>query len=643
MNRKVLEAGVSAIGGVIYPKEGGLDHNLAATMSNALRHRGEAADVILPDSGTAFFFRYHHCGIYQPGVTIADPIFVLADGRARVAGHGVLWGDALSDYIYSAYQENGADFLADLDGGFAVCIYDRSTRNVLLSRDMFARRPLYYAYQQGHFWFASEIKAILSDPLFKRSVNTASLAQQLTYRGNFGPETLFQDVFKVVPGFYVEGSIGSGDSEPSLELHFNLKTASVKKHRASAKYYEQSLWTNLCQNIRDQCNSGTLHAGLLMSGGIDSALIASAQPACGLTNTVAISCGYSDPDAHLYDETAMAQENAQRYGLSCQNVTIDAADDLLGLFRRTVFNTEEPPRTFISLSTARALEQFQGQLNVLMTGTCADILFGEQSLYDTPIYGLRKRCPAVVWKLFRRSLPLFRHIPKLRGYAAWVKRGDVASMKEYLLLNQRTNANLRGLTNSLVPETCAPHTSQIYEAIKGFAPEDEYTLVGTLMLAHCFNEMFEQIGSHNGVDIIHPFQSQSMYELSLQMPYRGKIARKHTKPYLRELAAKRYSKEFAYREKTRFSSPGTLWLRASSQLQEAAYQLAEPTARIGYYLDRHAIRGLVDEYKSELASGQLKQSTSQLIYTLIGLEIWLETFISKEQPAFNDQSLTVCG
>ena len=629
---------MSAIGGVVCFRKDNLEHNLTAVMSAVLAHRGETQTLVSPDAATAFFYRNKRSSVYQAGVTQSDSIYVLADGRARTPEHLVLSGQELSDYIHAAYQKEGVQALAGLDGGFAVCIYNTRTGEIVLGRDMFARRPLYYAHQEGRFWFASEVKAILSDPQFKRRVSTANLAQQLTYRGNWGPHTLFQDVFKVVPGFVVTGTIGA---IASLNIHFNLKAQPLKKIRAGVSHFTQPLWRRLCQNITDQftgAKCANLRPGLLMSGGIDSALIGAAQRQCGLYNTTAISCGYSDPEASECDETFGAQQNAKRHGLTSQSVTIDAQDDLMALLHRTVLSTEEPPRTFISLATERALEQLQGELDVLMTGTCADILFGEQTQHDMPIYGARKRCPVMLWKLLRRTMPFIQRIPRLRGYVAWFNRGDVASMKQYLLRNQQVNEDLRDLIDGPEPECSAAHIDQIEPYLKELHAEDEYTLVGTLMFAHCFNEMFESIGSHNGVDVIHPFQSNSLHRLSLQMPYRNKVSRNHTKPCLRELAAEHYSKKFAYQQKTKFASPGTVWFAKSLQLQAAAHRLAKPDARIAQYLNGHAIQRLVNRYQDEVTSGELSQQTSHLIYTLVGFEVWLNTFFPQKNQMTKDNA-----
>jgi asparagine synthetase B (glutamine-hydrolysing) len=158
------------------------------------------------------------------------------------------------------------------------------------------------------------------------------------------------------------------------------------------------------------------------------------------------------------------------------------------------------------------------------------------------------------------------------------------------------------------------------------AAEDEYTLVDTLLYAHCWNELFEQIASHAGLDAIHPFQTQECYQLSLRMPYKGKIARKFTKPYLRALAAKLFSSELAYSPKKIFSSPGQQWLTESSKLQEFVHQLADLEAKIGAYVNREALLQQLKEFNAKVKSCSLDQYTAQFIYTLIGFEIWLQKY-----------------
>jgi asparagine synthetase B (glutamine-hydrolysing) len=264
----------------------------------------------------------------------------------------------------------------------------------------------------------------------------------------------------------------------------------------------------------------------------------------------------------------------------------------------------------------------------MATGTFADILFGEAIQYDTPIYGVRKKLPNFLLWFIRQCLPIAVKIPKLKGYANWFRRGDVSSMKQYLLLNERVNSDFRGLLPECDMNRCAPRMDEVEKEMcrVSLAAEDEYTLVDTLLYAHCWNELFERIGSHYGVDVIHPFQTQELYRLSLCMPYKGKIARKFTKPYLRALAASLFSPELAYSQKQIFSSPGRQWLMESSALQKFVNQLASPQAKIGMYVNREALLQQLKEFNEKVKSCSLDQYTAQFIYTLIGFEIWLQKY-----------------
>ncbi|MDQ2077574.1 asparagine synthase-related protein [Marinimicrobium sp. ABcell2] len=614
---------MSGFGGVVYPAGETVPESCVGGMSASLAHRGDADVQLHPCSHAGFFVRQNSSGVYKASIHSSDTMTVVADGHVHgTDGRNLLGSQSLAEFVHAAYLEDGLAFLDDMDGGFAICLYDHRSERVTLIRDMFARRPLYYGIQDGRFWFASEISPITQAPDFTQEVNVSNLPQQLTYRGNFGPETLFKDIYKAIPGFCAKGKVGS---KPTL--HFYANVPKKPKLRLSARIYGEKIWTRLVTNVRASLSGGeNLKTGLLLSGGTDSALLAKAQMECDLTNPLAVSCGYSEPDALDNDETHIAEQNALLCELPFKSTLTSSNDDLLSLLRRIVLATEEPPRTFIAIPIEKTLSAVQNDVDCLMTGTFADALFGEEKQYDTPIYGFRNWLPERSRNLIRKLLPALRKIPRVRGYAAWFKRGDVDSMQEYLLKHERFNGTLRGLVEDPELAKCAPHISQVREAIADFNPEDEYTLTDHIMYGHCWNELFEQLSSQHGIDVVHPFQGRALYDLSLEMPYRGKICRKHTKPYLRALTARLFSPEFAYREKTKFSSPGVVWLSESQQLQDFVYTLSSPKAKIREYLNGDAINAIIARYREQVSIGRLKNATCQLVYTLIGLELWLDCY-----------------
>lgn len=624
---------MSALAGVIH--SGYTPEQLSATiekMDSTLTHRGNRSlEPIILDHA-AFQGRYHDKGVFETDIYHENDFVVIVDGnihntREIIISHQFPETKSIAKIVFALYQEMGVLMLNQLQGSFAIAVYNISNNEILLCRDMFASRPLYFASQNGDFWFASEIKAILSDKKFERSVNQKMLPQELTYRGGFGPDTLFSDIYKVTPGFYFFGDINT-----QLECKIFIAPSIPRKIHSSADAYGERIWSLLGENIKKQLRVKTkpsIRTGLFLSGGIDSSLIALKQQELGVENLIAMSCGYSDIEADNYDETNIAKKNAQFCSMDYRNMLSGSNDDLLGALENVIFETEEPARTFISIPIERSLNQAKGDFDCLLTGVFADVFFGEGMQYDTPVYGFRKNAPKLVISTIRFLLPLLKKIPRIRGYAAWFERGDVNSMKEYLLVHTKFNGNLRGLVKNPDIKQCAPHLDQLYEIIEGMSPEDEYTIVDTLMYAYCWNELFEQIASQYSMDVVHPFESESLYKLSLEMPYKGKIARNYTKPYLRALAAKMFSPEFAYMEKHIFASPGAIWLRNSTQLRNYALGLKNKASNIHKYLSTSAILEVIEEYEKQLELKKIESSTCQLIFTLIGLEVWLKIFFDE--------------
>lgn len=624
---------MSALAGVIH--SGYTPEQLSATiekMDSTLSHRGNRSlEPIILDHA-AFQGRYHDKGVFETDIYHENDFIVIVDGnihntREIIISHQFPETKSIAKIVFALYQEMGVLMLNQLQGSFAIAVYNISNNEILLCRDMFASRPLYFASQNGHFWFASEIKAILSDKKFERSVNQKMLPQELTYRGSFGPDTLFSDIYKVTPGFYYIGDINM-----QLEGKLFLKPSIPGKIYSSADAYGERIWSLLGENINKQLREKakpSTRIGLFLSGGIDSSLIALKQQELGAENTIAMSCGYTDIDAANYDETNTAREIASFCSMKYRNIYTGSNDDLLGVLENVVFEIEAPARTFISMPIEHSLNETKGDIHCLLTGTLADLFLGERVQYDTPIYGFRKKSPKLLLSFIRLLLPALKKIPKIKGYAAWFERGDVSSMKEYILKNEKFNGSLCGLVEDPDIKQCAPHLNQLYEAIQGISPEDEYTIVYLLMYDYNWNELFEQIASQYSIDVVHPFQSESFHKLSLEMPYKGKITRKHTKPYLRALAAKKISPELAYDKKMAFSSPGAVWLRDSIQLQKFVFELKNKASRIHKYLNTSAILEVIEEYETQLERKKIERNTSQLIFTLISLEIWLKTFFDE--------------
>ena len=167
-------------------------------------------------------------------------------------------------YLYEEYGEKGFE---RLNGIFAFGIYDKRNRCLILARDHFGVKPLYYTCVNGSLIFGSEIKAILQYPDVKKELDYEAFNSFLTFRYNPSPQTLFKGVKKLFPGHYLKVSL---EGAVELKSYWNYKPATntgITEGEAIEEY--QRL---LEQAVRRQLVSD-VPVGLLLSGGVDSAVI----------------------------------------------------------------------------------------------------------------------------------------------------------------------------------------------------------------------------------------------------------------------------------------------------------------------------------------------------------------------------------
>lgn len=111
-------------------------------------------------------------------------------------------GGSDTEVILRGYLEWGEGVIQRLRGMFALAIWDRTRRRLLLARDRLGKKPLVYGWHQGRLYFASEAKAILAWPGFPRRADLAAIHDYLTFQAVPAPATAFQGIFRLPPAHY---------------------------------------------------------------------------------------------------------------------------------------------------------------------------------------------------------------------------------------------------------------------------------------------------------------------------------------------------------------------------------------------------------------------------------------------------------
>ena len=173
-----------------------------------------------------------------------------------------------TEVIIHGYEEYGNKLFNDLRGMFAFIIYDIKNQEIVGVRDHFGIKPFYYYKTDSELLFASEIKAMLKHPDFKKEVNKKALKMYLIFQYSVFEETFFKNVYKLKPGHYFKYK----DGKMEINKYFQV---SYEKSNESYETLKEGLKKELEQSIHYHQITSDVEVGSYLSGGVDSSYVAS--------------------------------------------------------------------------------------------------------------------------------------------------------------------------------------------------------------------------------------------------------------------------------------------------------------------------------------------------------------------------------
>jgi asparagine synthase (glutamine-hydrolysing) len=368
-----LPAGATAV-------EADLDAMLAA-----LRHRGPDGEgrYLSPD-------RRYQAGFRRLAIidlaTGAQP-FVETDGGRVLMGNGEIYNylelrAELPAYPYRSTGDmevvlpltarHGDGFVHRLNGMYALALYERAPRRLLLVRDRLGIKPLYWARPAGGgVLFASEIKALFASGLIVPAVDEAAVSAYLAHGYVPGPATLFKGVRKLLPGHLL-----AADDSGKVVVESYWRPAPAPDLPADGDAVAEAVAALLSDSVRLQLRSDVPVAALL-SGGIDSGLM------------VALAAGYAGQPLNTFtvrfpgapvDEAPLAAEVAARYGT--RHAVLDvAAGSVAEHLPRLAWFAEEPLNDAALLPNWLIERELGRHTKVALNGTGGDELFAGYGRY----------------------------------------------------------------------------------------------------------------------------------------------------------------------------------------------------------------------------------------------------------------------
>ncbi|MGD1953389.1 MAG: asparagine synthase (glutamine-hydrolyzing) [Leptolyngbyaceae cyanobacterium] len=280
-----------------------------------------------------------------------------------------------SEVVLYALAEWGVKAFERLNGMFALALWDRKQRSLLLARDRYGIKPLYYAQQGSLFAFGSEQKAMLTIPNFERRLDKPALLEYFTFQNFFTDRTLL-DVVKLLPaGHYAVLDLGKGASNLKVteywDYHFREPTEKI-----DVREYREELDRLFQQAVNRQLISD-VELGCYLSGGIDSGSI-SAIAARSYPYLKSFTCGFDLSSASgielAFDERTKAEAMSYHFKTEHYEMVLKAGD-MERVLPKLAWHLEEPRvgQSYPNYYAAQLASKF---VKVVLSGAGGDELFG---------------------------------------------------------------------------------------------------------------------------------------------------------------------------------------------------------------------------------------------------------------------------
>lgn len=366
-------------------------------MADAIRHRGPDGDGFWMEGAVGLG---HRRLAIRDLSDAGDQPMVEASGRAVVTYNGEIYNDTAlrqrlqreAGYVFRGHCDTevigpswltfGPDCLRQFDGMFAFALYEPAAGRLVLARDRTGIKPLYYALVGNSLRFASEIKALTVFDDQPRDVDCTALHSFLAL-GYPGPErSLLEGVKPLPPGSLLVAE----DGGLRVERWWQPERAPV------ARGFEESVesFLPLWRETVERTLISDVPVGLLLSGGIDSSLIAAGLPRGAIDTAVTV--GFDD---RSYDETALAAAVARAFNLPHSITGLDGADpggeagDVAAQFRKVALAFDGQLADSSGLAFYQACRRGRSFAPVLLTGDGADELFAGYETYAASRYAAR--------------------------------------------------------------------------------------------------------------------------------------------------------------------------------------------------------------------------------------------------------------
>ena len=616
--------------GVIHFDGSPVTQQLLAGMNDRLRHRGPDGEGYFVDGNVGLAMRRLKIidieGSDQPLYNEDGSLALVFNGeiynyrelrhRLEQRGHR-LRTEGDGETIVHLYEEYGGAAVEHLRGMFALALWDARRGRLLLARDRFGQKPLYYYRDSRVFVFASEIKAILAHPDVPRvsrfgAKDGHALSEYLSFGYVPAPETAFRGVRMLEPASWLQVDL---DGAVSSARYWELPALAPPDPRAKADTYVGELREQLEEAVKLRLVSDVA-LGAFLSGGLDSSLIVALMRKHSNATVSTFSIGFEGDDS--FDETPYA-EHAARH-LKTEHSAFRVKADALELLPELVWHHDQPFADSSAIPTYLVSKLTRGEVTVALTGDGGDELFaGYERFYAAD---LMRRLGIVPAPVLHGMAGLLRLLPEGTGYYDPVKRARRFARAAGQRLEDAYFDLVRVFDDELLARIVStPLGPPIATEGRG-SPHPVARLVEGNMRSYLPDDLLikaDRCSMQASLEARAPFLDHELAEYAASIPFNLKLKGATTKHILKEAARGLLPDPIIERKKHGFGIPLGAWLRRDSTPVRDI--LLSRRARERGLLRMSAVERLISEHESG------RRDHNRQLWALLTLEEWHRQFV----------------
>jgi len=543
-----------------------------------------------------------------------------------------------TEVLVHLYEKYGSGMVKHLNGMFAFAIWDVASQELWIFRDRMGIKPLYYTQSGGHLYFASEIKAFLACEEVSVEIDRTSLCQYLEYLYVPNPDSMFEGIHKLPPGYGLRWCHG----EIQLNRYWDLSYGNYF-HESEAILTER-FQELLVSATRRQLISD-VPVGFFLSGGLDSSTLVACAARAGESSLKCYSIAYKDE----YDRTEQCTDDAQfaeivasHFGAKFHQIVV--TPDVATLLPKVVWHLDDPIADPAAIATYLISQAAASEVTVLLSGQGADEVLGGYRVHRVhKLAAWLKLIPRTVREVTAPALIkwISAHKDKVIGvppglllaacrYSEKVLRTSgmepgeqYAAFRSYLL-GEDIRRLLSKDSNAATAEwnPCGTFL-QLFKEVEGedyvnqMLYVDAKTFLPDLNLAYS-----DKLSMACSIEVRVPFLDNEIVDFLQRVPPSLKIHGYTQKYLLRKAMESVLPRAILRRRKAAFGLPVRAWLR--NELKEMLTDMLseERVRRRGLFNAAAVSRMIGDNEKGE------RDYTLQL-WGLLTFELWHQAFVDQ--------------